>query len=66
MKNMKTKFLYNVKHIVWGKQRLNKPVPKVSEDEDQQPDFDKLNRDAMKSLFILPEVQKTDEGFEVV
>jgi hypothetical protein len=63
---MNMKFKYNVKQLIWGKQRLNKPVPAVTEDEDQQPDFEKLRRDAMKSLFVLPEVQKTDDGFEVV
>ena len=60
------KFKYNVKHMIWGKQRLNKPVPKVSENENQEPDFEQLRRDAVKSLFILPDVGKTDGGHEVV
>jgi hypothetical protein len=58
------KFKYNVKHMIWGKQRLNKPVPKVSEDE--EPDFEQLRRDAVKSLHFLPDVEKTDGGHEVV
>ena len=39
--------------------------PRLNEVE-EGPDFDKLNRDAVKSLHILPDVVKTDEGFEVV
>ena len=58
------KFKYNVKHLIWGKQRLNKPVPKVAEDE--EPDFEQLRRDAVKSLHFLPDVQKTEEGHIVV
>ena len=58
------KFKYNVKQMIWGKQRLNKPISKVSEDE--EPDFEQLRRDAVKSLFILPDVEKTDGGHEVV
>ena len=60
------KFKYNVKHMIWGKQRLNKPVPKVSENEDEEPDFEQLRRDAVKSLHFLPDVVKTDGGHEVV
>lgn len=35
-------------------------------EQDDSPDFDKLNRDAVKSLFVLPEVIKTEEGHIVV
>ena len=34
-------------------------------EQDDQPDLGKLNRDAVKSLHILPEVSKKDEGFDV-
>ena len=39
--------------------------PRLGEDDDE-PNFQQLNRDAVKSLHFLPEVQKTDEGHEVV
>ena len=32
----------------------------------EEPDFNQLRRDAVKSLFFLPDVVKTDGGFEVV
>ena len=35
-------------------------------EQDDEPNFEQLNRDAVKSLHFLPEVLKTDEGFEVV
>jgi len=35
------------------------------DEHENSSDFDKLNRDAVKSLFVLPEVLKTDEGFDV-
>ena len=38
----------------------------IFEKRDDGPDFDKLNRDAVKSLHVLPEVVKTDGGFEVL
>ncbi len=38
--------------------------PRLSE-HDAAPNLEQLNRDAVKSLHILPEVQKTDEGFEM-
>ena len=60
------KFKYNVKQLIWGKQRINKQIPKVSEDEDQEPDFNQLGGDAVKSLHFLPDVVKTDGGHEVV
>jgi hypothetical protein len=60
------KYKYNVKQLIWGKQRLNKPKPAITQDEDQEPDFEQMRRDAVKSLHFLPEVMKTDEGFEVV
>ena len=41
------------------------PMPDSSE-QDDEPDFEQLNQDAVKSLHFLPEVVKTDEGFEVV
>ena len=66
MLNMKYK--YDVKHMIWGKRRLNKPKPAPiqEQNEDQEPDFEQMRRDAMKSLFVLPEVEKTDEGHRVV
>ena len=39
--------------------------PRLSE-QDDEPNFEQLNRDAIKSLHILPNVQKTDAGFEVI
>ena len=38
--------------------------PRLGE-RDDSPDIGKLNRDAVKSLHILPEVSKSDEGFDV-
>ena len=38
--------------------------PRLGE-QDEEPNFEQLNRDAVKSPHFLPEVNKTDEGFEV-
>ncbi len=38
------------------------PTPIIHE----EPDFNQLQREAVKSLFFLPDVIKPDEGFEVV
>lgn len=38
--------------------------PRLGE-QDEEPNFEQLNREAVKSLHFLPEVQKTEEGFEV-
>ena len=43
-------------------ERISKQPPPQ---EFSVPDFNQLNRDAVKSLHFLPEVVKTDEGFEV-
>lgn len=40
--------------------RLGKPI-----DHDDEPDLEKLRRDAIKSLFILPEVDRGEEGYRV-
>lgn len=47
------------------KARAEKADPRLSE-QAEEVDLGKLNRDAVKSLHFLPEVEKTDEGFEVV
>jgi hypothetical protein len=39
--------------------------PRLGE-QDEKPNFEQLNRDAVKSLHILLEVQKTDNDFEVI
>ena len=39
--------------------------PRLNEHDDA-PNFEQLNRDAVKSLHFLPEANKTDEGFEVI
>ena len=44
-----------------GKSRSD---PRLNENDDDLR-FQQLQRDAMKSLHILPNVQKTEEGFEV-
>ena len=38
--------------------------PRLSENDDESY-FNQLRRDAMKSLHLLPEVQKTDKGFQL-
>jgi len=60
MKKNKCKFVFN-------KQNAKAAIadPRLSE-QDEEVDLDKLNRDAVKSLHFLPDVAKTDEGFEVV
>jgi hypothetical protein len=40
--------------------RLGKPT-----DHDDEPDFEKLRRDAVKSLFVLPEVVRGEGGYRV-
>jgi hypothetical protein len=46
------------------KSDLVKADPRLNEYDDDLY-FQQLRRDAMKSLHILPEVQKTEEGFQL-
>jgi hypothetical protein len=47
------------------KARAERVDPRLNEQDDEV-DKNKLSRDAMKSLHFLPDVIKTDGGFEVV
>ena len=38
--------------------------PRLGE-QDEGPNFEQLNRDAVKSLHILPQVVRTDEGYQL-
>lgn len=49
---------------LYNKLKRKAESPRLNEHENSL-NFEQLNRDAVKSLFVLPEVSKTDEGFEV-
>ena len=62
MKNNKAKLVFEK---LLRKSDLIKADPRLSEYDDDLY-FQQLRRDAMKSLHLLPEVQKTERGFEVL
>ena len=45
--------------------RSDKEDPRLGE-VDEEPNLEQLNRDAVKSLHFLPDVEKTDQGFKVL
>lgn len=45
--------------------KTDKADPRLGE-HDEEPNLEQLNRDAVKSLHFLPDVEKTDEGFKVL
>ena len=61
MKNDKAKLVFEK---LLRKADLVKSDPRLNEHDDDLY-FQQLNRDAVKSLHILPEVQKTEEGFQL-